>query len=263
MASIPQVPELEDENLAYYLEQINLYLASTVPAANTVVVEQSSNTFAGGYPARYLSVAYANSTTGVDFGNLPANRQFFATFNSNDSVWSNNAADYVYFEVNQGFGASGNLFYQVLGGRQISFVVGSSNAAPNNFSVVPTGVSIDLDTPPLIVSPGVSGGSTIIEPGIITPGVIFVDQGSGQLATIGAGDVNSSGNIEADGFITADQYIQATGDVISAGNLYGSDANISGDLRYTKTGTPADTGNVVGYVRIVLSGSNVYIPYYQ
>lgn len=261
MASIPQVPIVDDPNLSYYLEQINLYLASQPAAANTVVVEQSSNTFAGGYPARYLSVAYANSSTGLDFGNIPTNRQFFATFNSNDPAWSNNAADYVYFEVNQGFGTTGNLFYQVLGGRQISFVVNTTK--PNNYFQVPTGVSIDLDTPPLIVSPGLTGGTTIIEPGIITPGVIFVDQGSGQLAAIGAGDAAFTGNVEVDGFVQVDQYIQATGDVISGGNLYGDNANISGDLRYTKTGTPADTGNVVGYVRIVLSGANAYIPYYQ
>lgn len=144
MASIPQVPEIEDQDLAYYLEQINLYLASQQPGANVVLTTTDNANFSGGYLSRYLSVAYANSASGLDFGNNQTNKSYFATNNSDSPTWSSNAADYVYFEVNQGFGTTRNLYYQVLGGRQVAFYVG--NTTPSNYSIVADGVAIDLDS---------------------------------------------------------------------------------------------------------------------
>ena len=78
MASIPQVPEIEDQDLAYYLEQINLYLASQQPGANVVLTTTDNANFSGGYLSRYLSVAYANSASGLDFGNNQTNKGYFA-----------------------------------------------------------------------------------------------------------------------------------------------------------------------------------------
>ena len=144
MASIPQVPEIEDQDLAYYLEQINLYLSSQQPGANVVLTTTDNANFSGGYLSRYLSVAYANSASGLDFGNNQTNKGYFATNNSDNPTWSSNAADYVYFEVNQGFGTTRNLYYQILGGRQVAFYVG--NTTPSNYSIVADGVAIDLDS---------------------------------------------------------------------------------------------------------------------
>jgi acyl-[acyl carrier protein]--UDP-N-acetylglucosamine O-acyltransferase len=143
MASIPQVPEIEDQDLVYYLEQINLYLASQQPGANVVLTTTDNANFSGGYLNRYLAIAYANSASGLDFGNTDTNRAYFATFNTDSNVWSSNPADYVYFEVNQGFGTTRNLYYQILGGRQIAFNI--SNTTPNNYVQVAAGVPIDLD----------------------------------------------------------------------------------------------------------------------
>jgi len=143
MASIPQVPEIEDQDLAYYLEQLNLYLASQQPGANVVLNTDDTANFSGGYLNRYLAIAYANSASGLDFSNTQANRAFFATYNSNSSVWSSNPADYVYFETNQGFGSARNLYYQVLGGRQIAFNVNTT--APVNYAESLGSQVIDLD----------------------------------------------------------------------------------------------------------------------
>ena len=143
MASIPQVPELDDPDLTYYLEQVNLYLASQQPGANVVLTTTDNANFSGGYLNRYLAIAYANSASGLDFSNTDTNRAYFATFNTDSNVWSSNPADYVYFEVNQGFGTTRNLYYQILGGRQIAFNI--SNTLPNNYVQVATGVPIDLD----------------------------------------------------------------------------------------------------------------------
>ena len=87
-------------------------------------------------------------------------------------------------------------------------------------------------------------------------GLAFTNGLSGSPLDISAGSVICNG-VDVTGNVTADTYIETP-------NLYVlANADISGDLLYTKTGTPANTTSVVGYVRIVLNGSNAYIPYYQ
>jgi hypothetical protein len=404
MASIPQVPEIEDTDLAYYLEQINLYLASQQPGANVILSTDDTANFSGGYLNRYLAIAYANSASGLNFSSTQANRAYFATFNSNSSVWSSNPADYVYFETNQGFGPTRNLYYQVLGGRQIAFAV--DTAAPAGYVVSGTQEVIDLDqitavsdittiavtaspgvfnyaltanvvfnisnvsisldatdalnnvsfavantdsansfvnnsirigantgsgansitstlsnlviqqsvvglkgeviisgdranqaqdgnqdtvsfpiryrnnqgavfqlptreiiirysNSSVLVSPSIGSSNTVLQFGQVnfqytTPpdGLAFTNGLSGSPLDISAGSVFCNG-VDVTGNVTADTYIE-TPDLYVLAN-----ADISGDLLYTKTGTPANTTSVVGYVRIVLNGSNAYIPYYQ
>jgi len=404
MASIPQVPEIQDQDLAYYLEQINLYLASQQPGANVVLNTDDTSNFSGGYLNRYLAIAYANSASGLDFSNTQANRAFFATYNSNSSVWSSNPADYVYFETNQGFGSTRNLYYQVLGGRQIAFAV--DTIAPNGYATSTVAQVIDLDlitavsdvtTIAVTASPGVftypltsnavfnisnvtisldatdgltnvsfavantdsantfvnnsirigananvggnsvtstlsnlviqqstvgfkgeivifgnranqaqdqnqdtvsfpiryrngqgavfqlptheiiiryANNSVLVTPSVGSSNAVlqfgevnftyttppdslgFTNGLSGSPLDVSAGTVFCNG-VDVNGNVIADTYVET-------GNLFVlANANISGNILYTQTGTPANTANVVGYVRIVLNGANAYIPYYQ
>jgi hypothetical protein len=404
MASIPQVPEIQDQDLAYYLEQLNLYLASQQPGANVILNTDDTSNFSGGYLNRYLAIAYANSASGLDFSNTQANRAFFATYNSNSSVWSSNPADYVYFETNQGFGSTRNLNYQVLGGRQIAFAVDTT--APNGYATSTVEQVIDLDlitavsdvtTIAVTASPGVftypltsnavfnisnvtisldatdgltnvsfavantdsantfvnnsirigananvggnsvtstlsnlviqqstvgfkgeivifgdranqaqdqdqdtvsfpiryrngqgavfqlptreiiiryANNSVLVTPSVGSSNAVlqfgevnftyttppdslgFTNGVSGSPLDVSAGTVFCNG-VDVNGNVIADTYVET-------GNLFVlANANISGDISYTQTGTPANTSSVVGYVRIVLNGANAYIPYYQ
>jgi len=370
MASIPQVPEIQDQDLAYYLEQLNLYLASQQPGANVILNTDDTSNFSGGYLNRYLAIAYANSASGLDFSNTQANRAFFATYNSNSSVWSSNPADYVYFETSTveqvidldlitavsdvttiAVTASPGVFTYPLtsnavfnisnvtisldatdGLTNVSFAVANTDSA-NTFvnnsirigananvggnSVTSTlsnlviqqstvgfkgeivifgdranqaqdqdqdtvsfpiryrngqGAVFQLPTREIIiryannsvlVTPSVGSSNAVLQFGEVnftytTPpdSLGFTNGVSGSPLDVSAGTVFCNG-VDVNGNVIADTYVET-------GNLFVlANANISGDISYTQTGTPANTSSVVGYVRIVLNGANAYIPYYQ
>ncbi len=97
-----------------------------------------------GYLYKYISVKYADNFDGsLNFSNTPTGRLYYGIRNSNDSVESTNPADYIWRKVTGGFGTTKFLYYETTGGRQINFVVSTTNPTANY--LVDDGTSIDLD----------------------------------------------------------------------------------------------------------------------
>lgn len=102
------------------------------------------------YINQYIDVKFANTATGSSgFSSDYANKQYFGVYNTASKTISSNPADYIWTQVTNGFGTTKQLWYQTIGGRQISFFAG--NAAPaSTFDPVPsmpfpTSAPIDLD----------------------------------------------------------------------------------------------------------------------
>lgn len=97
------------------------------------------------YLYKYLAIKYADSFDGSSgFSDSPTNKQYYGVNNSNSNVESTNPADYIWYKVaGSGFGTTNFLFYQVSGGRQINFFIGT--AAPSTYYLQADTSAIDLD----------------------------------------------------------------------------------------------------------------------
>lgn len=101
------------------------------------------------YQKRFLHVKYANSRSGADFGDSPTNRFFYGLYNSDSSSESLLWYDYKWYPVDPsnptvGFGADKELYYRLVGGRQISLQI-AENPPDASWSAAPTS-AIDLET---------------------------------------------------------------------------------------------------------------------
>lgn len=98
-----------------------------------------------GYLYKYMSVKYADSADGsVNFSNTPTNRLYYGIRNSDETTESTNPADYIWFKVaGGGFSTTKFLYYQTTGGRNIQFVVSTTD--PGQGWAMDTGAVIDLD----------------------------------------------------------------------------------------------------------------------
>ena len=128
-------------------EAINYLLANfgsnLVADPNTGLITGPSGTVIA-YLYQYLAIKYADSADGAsNFSNSPTNRQYYGVRNTSTSAESTNPADYIWYKVAGGFGTTKYLFYQVSGGRQINFYVGT--AAPDATYLQDSGTAIDLD----------------------------------------------------------------------------------------------------------------------
>ena len=136
------IPSLTDVSGA-----INYLLANFNPGIATDPVTGQVTGPTGniiGYLYKYIAIKYADSADGsVNFSNTPTNRFYFGIRNTDDSTESTNPADYIWTQVDGGFGTTKLLWYAVTGGRQIQF--GVSVLAFDVGYVQDIGVSIDLD----------------------------------------------------------------------------------------------------------------------
>jgi len=98
-----------------------------------------------GYLYKYMSVKYADSADGsLNFSNTPTNRLYYGIRNSEETTESTNPADYIWFKVaGGGFSTTKFLYYQTTGGRNIQFVVSTTD--PGQGWAMDTGAVIDLD----------------------------------------------------------------------------------------------------------------------
>ena len=99
------------------------------------------------YQYRYLDVKYADSPAGLNFSDNPYGRLYFGLYNTDTVTESINPAQYTWFQVTGGFGATKTLWVVTAGGRHATFA--ASQEAPDqnqNWRLVPLR-SIDLDNP--------------------------------------------------------------------------------------------------------------------
>jgi len=99
------------------------------------------------YQYRYLDVKYADNTAGLNFTDNPYGRLYFGIYNTDTVTESTNPAQYTWFQVTGGFGATKTLWVVTAGGRHATFA--ASQEAPDlnqNWRLVPLR-SIDLDNP--------------------------------------------------------------------------------------------------------------------
>lgn len=103
------------------------------------------------YLYKYLAVKYADSADGLlNFSDSPTNRLYYGIRNSNQEAESTNPADYIWREVDGGFGTTKFLFYKVTGGRQIEFFVGTTS--PGYAWQQTSSASIDLDAISVVIT---------------------------------------------------------------------------------------------------------------
>jgi hypothetical protein len=99
------------------------------------------------YQYRYLDVKYADNPAGLNFTDNPYGRLYFGLYNSDTAIESVNPAQYTWFQITGGFGATKTLWVVTAGGRHATFA--ASEEAPDlnqNWRLVPLR-SIDLDNP--------------------------------------------------------------------------------------------------------------------
>jgi hypothetical protein len=120
----------------------NLTDALTVNQGSGQIYDPNGDIY--GYLYKYLFIKYADSFDGsLNFSNTPTNRLYYGVRNDGTNVESTNPADYVWYQATGGFGTTKFLFYQVFGGRQIDFYVGTTS--PGYTYVQDGGSAIDLD----------------------------------------------------------------------------------------------------------------------
>ncbi len=111
-----------------------------------------------GYLYQYMSIKYADSNTGAGMSNTPTNKAYYGTHNSNSTTESTNPADYTWYEVAGTFGTTRNLYYYIIGGRQIKFDV---NTSPIDYHwLLDSGAVINLD---LLVPPQTITASELLD----------------------------------------------------------------------------------------------------
>lgn len=111
-------------------------------SSSSTVTNDPSSGESSAYSYRYLHVKYADNNTGAGFSDSPVNKTYFGLYNSKTNVESSNPADYNWY-LTTGFLSDRKLWYSILGGRQIKFVV--SVLAPDTKYIMESGSAIDLD----------------------------------------------------------------------------------------------------------------------
>ena len=151
-------PSETSEAINYLLA--NLTQSFAVNQETGQIVDTTGNIY--GYIYKYIHVKYADSFDGSsNFSDTPTNRFYYGIRNDELTTESSNPADYVWYKVDGGFSTTKFLFYQVFGGRQIDFYVGTT--APGFTYVQESGVYIDLD---IITT---SQGTTNLQAYIVQP----------------------------------------------------------------------------------------------
>ena len=143
------------------------------------------------YNDRYLSVAYATSSTGTGFTANPRGMTYYGLANSNVAVWDSNPAYYTWYPANPVFGSSGTLNYLYWCNRSnnlVSFASGPAALAAGSAEFVPTDPNYDPTIWQALVDP-TTGQASIID----------LNQRTGQLlgtgtTTVGTGEILVTNN---------------------------------------------------------------------
>jgi len=109
---------------------------------NTGIISDPNGNIIG-YLYQYIAVKYADDNTGGGFSNVQTGKSYFGIRNQKTTVESDNPSDYRWFFVDGTFGTSRFLYYWVLGGRKIKFLVDTS--PPDYHWILDNGLVIDLD----------------------------------------------------------------------------------------------------------------------
>jgi UDP-3-O-[3-hydroxymyristoyl] glucosamine N-acyltransferase len=97
------------------------------------------------YLYQYINVRYADTIDGsVNFSLTPTNRQYFGIRDTVTPAGSENPTDYTWYQATGGFGTTKFLYYSCIGGRQITFQVGTDPSS-SSFLLAPINLAIDLD----------------------------------------------------------------------------------------------------------------------
>lgn len=117
---------------------------TVVSNPTTGIISNNTTGAVIGYLYQYLFVRYATSSDGsTGFSSSPLNATYYGLRNVNTYSPSSNPADYIWYQVSGGgFGTTKRLYYSATGGRQVQFVIGTTN--PGGTYVTAT-TTIDLD----------------------------------------------------------------------------------------------------------------------
>ena len=214
------------------------------------------------YLYQYISVAYADDSSGGGFSFSPTNKEYYGIRNSPTNVVSTNPADYVWFEVaGGGFGTTKFLWYISYGGNTISYVVSTTKPGAT-YNQVPVQNNVDLNVITSLVIPddfitaqnilnnAITGAK--IQLGTITGNLVEQQTLTGNLIAL----QTITGNLIATDTIFANSIVgnsitstQLQTGLLLSGNVVSFNANI-GDinspgywLRYD-TGDASFAGNV-------------------
>ena len=94
------------------------------------------------FAERYLSVAYATSSTGAGFTSNPRGATYFGLANSNIASFDPTQSDYLWYPANPVFGTSNYLLFNNRGNNLVSFATGAAAQASGSAQFVPTNTAI-------------------------------------------------------------------------------------------------------------------------
>ena len=99
------------------------------------------------YLYQYMAVAYANSATGGSGFTTagPAYANYYGLHNTSTNTVSTNPVDYSWYQVSGGFGATRQLYYQTLGGRQLNLAI-ATTAPDSTYVAAVSSNPINLDS---------------------------------------------------------------------------------------------------------------------
>ena len=125
-------------NWYFFTRMINSLTKSLYSPASTVFSWRPM-TFQFG--SRYLSVAYASSSTGAGFSTSPVGLSYFGLANSNIASFDPTVSDYTWYPASPTFGTTNYLLFNNRGNNLVSFATGAAALANGTAQFVPTDVS--------------------------------------------------------------------------------------------------------------------------
>lgn len=227
------------------VEAVN-YLLSNL--GGTLNVDPSTGQIIGpnsqivGYLYQYMAVKYADSADGsVNFSDSPTNRLYYGLRNTNEIAESSNPADYIWYQATGGFGLTKLLWYQTIGGRQISFAV--SATAPDAGWQSDPSTAIDLD----VVTSGTIPVIAETFNAYFTPAILQVPRSGSPLAPVFTGIAPTMYAVDGGvvvSFVDA-QTDTAANFVNGTWRIGNSSTTGYADISYTNitVGNPSDAGD--------------------
>ena len=170
-------------NWYFFTRMVNTVSKSLFSPASTVF---SWRPLTFQFSSRYLSIAYATSSTGAGFSSSPRGGEtYFGIYNVNSPIFSSTPSDYQWYPASPAFGTTNYLLFCNRSNNLFSFSIGNADFAAGTAQFVPT----DIATYDPTIWSGLEDGYNVIDMG----------QRTGQLiqtgtTTVGTGEIAIQNN---------------------------------------------------------------------
>jgi hypothetical protein len=208
----------------YFFTRMVNSLGSSPFSPASAIVNWRPTTFQ--YTLRYLSIAYADSSTGTGFSTTPTNKTYYGIANVSSANFTSTVSEYTWYPASPVFSTNNSLLYANRSNRKFSFATGEAAFLGLNAAFVPTDTSLYDQT----VWSALENADNVID----------LDARTGQVTRVGTTSVSS-----ADGLVSVTNNTNGTM-IVSLERFLNFGAGV-----YSKTFSPSEItidiyGRVVG-----------------